>query len=283
MPALQRFNVTVQIGNPDDGGVHRRACLAGRQPRCRACRGLDDVERDLLHHQDPRRHAAARVIPGGEDRTPRLTARVGPPLDAHEGPFRSWRPTATALRMISALAASQSATSSSSPPTNRRRRRLPRPGMQACAISTSHPGTAWALPSAASAASSPASRAGSSRSRPRSASCSMPAATMRRRPISRSPLRPTRQASTIARTGYDARSRTACNGWGSTGSTSCSSTISRPTTRSSPDDWETLFAVAEKGAFPALSALRDEGTIDGWGMGVNRPEPILRCLEVAGQ
>ena len=48
-----------------------------------------------------------------------------------------------------------------------------------------------------------------------------------------------------------------------------------------PENWETLFGVAEKGAFPALTKLRDEGTIDGWGMGVNSPEPILRCLEVA--
>lgn len=48
-----------------------------------------------------------------------------------------------------------------------------------------------------------------------------------------------------------------------------------------PDDWQTLFKVAEKGAFPALSRMRDEGMISGWGMGVNCPEPILRCLEVA--
>jgi len=48
-----------------------------------------------------------------------------------------------------------------------------------------------------------------------------------------------------------------------------------------PDDWETLWPVAEQGAFPALTRLREERVIDGWGMGVNRPEPILRCLEVA--
>lgn len=48
-----------------------------------------------------------------------------------------------------------------------------------------------------------------------------------------------------------------------------------------PADWRTLFKVAEKGAFPALSKMRDEGMIGGWGMGVNRPEPILKCLEVA--
>ena len=48
-----------------------------------------------------------------------------------------------------------------------------------------------------------------------------------------------------------------------------------------PDDWEALWPVAEKGAFPALTRLRDEGVIDGWGMGVNCPQPILRCLETA--
>lgn len=48
-----------------------------------------------------------------------------------------------------------------------------------------------------------------------------------------------------------------------------------------PTDWLTLFKVAEQGAFPALSKMRDEGMIGGWGMGVNCPEPILKCLEVA--
>jgi D-threo-aldose 1-dehydrogenase len=54
-----------------------------------------------------------------------------------------------------------------------------------------------------------------------------------------------------------------------------------PDNRLLPDDWQTLFRVAEKGAFPALSKMRDEGMISGWGMGVNCPEPILKCLEVA--
>jgi D-threo-aldose 1-dehydrogenase len=48
-----------------------------------------------------------------------------------------------------------------------------------------------------------------------------------------------------------------------------------------PDDWEALFRIAENGAFRALSKMREEGMIGGWGMGVNCPEPILRCLEVA--
>lgn len=48
-----------------------------------------------------------------------------------------------------------------------------------------------------------------------------------------------------------------------------------------PDDWEALWPIAEKGTFPALTRLREEGVIDAWGMGVNCPQPILRCLEVA--
>lgn len=48
-----------------------------------------------------------------------------------------------------------------------------------------------------------------------------------------------------------------------------------------PDDWKTLFTVAEKGGFKELSKMRDEGMIKGWGMGVNSPEPILKCMEVA--
>ena len=35
------------------------------------------------------------------------------------------------------------------------------------------------------------------------------------------------------------------------------------------------------GAFPELTRMREEGVIKGWGLGVNRPEPILRLLEVA--
>lgn len=48
-----------------------------------------------------------------------------------------------------------------------------------------------------------------------------------------------------------------------------------------PGPWEELFDVARKGAFPALSKLRDEGVIKGWGLGVNSPEPIMRLMEVA--
>jgi D-threo-aldose 1-dehydrogenase len=48
-----------------------------------------------------------------------------------------------------------------------------------------------------------------------------------------------------------------------------------------PDTWDAVWAVAEEGAFPALTRLREEGVIDAWGMGVNCPQPILRCLEVA--
>ena len=45
-----------------------------------------------------------------------------------------------------------------------------------------------------------------------------------------------------------------------------------------PRPWQEEFAVALKGAFPALSQMRDEGIIKAWGIGVNTPEPILRVM-----
>jgi D-threo-aldose 1-dehydrogenase len=45
--------------------------------------------------------------------------------------------------------------------------------------------------------------------------------------------------------------------------------------------WEAQFRIAEKGAFPALSKMREEGIIKAWGIGVNRPEPLLRVIEAA--
>ncbi len=48
-----------------------------------------------------------------------------------------------------------------------------------------------------------------------------------------------------------------------------------------PGPWEEQFEIALKGAFPALSKMRDEGVITGWGLGVNSPEPILKLMEVA--
>jgi D-threo-aldose 1-dehydrogenase len=46
-----------------------------------------------------------------------------------------------------------------------------------------------------------------------------------------------------------------------------------------PRPWPEEFAVALKGAFPALSQMRDEGIIKAWGIGVNTPEPILRVMQ----
>jgi len=46
-------------------------------------------------------------------------------------------------------------------------------------------------------------------------------------------------------------------------------------------DWEAQFQIATTGAFRELSKMRQEGIIKGWGLGVNRPDPILRALEVA--
>jgi D-threo-aldose 1-dehydrogenase len=46
-----------------------------------------------------------------------------------------------------------------------------------------------------------------------------------------------------------------------------------------PKPWPDVFETAMKGAFPALSRMRDEGIIRAWGIGVNTPEPILRVIQ----
>lgn len=43
-------------------------------------------------------------------------------------------------------------------------------------------------------------------------------------------------------------------------------------------EWTEQFEIAMAGAARALSQLRDEGVIRGWGLGVNRVEPCLRAL-----
>lgn len=43
-------------------------------------------------------------------------------------------------------------------------------------------------------------------------------------------------------------------------------------------EWTEYFEIAMSGAARALSQLRDEGVIRGWGLGVNRVEPCLRAL-----
>jgi len=48
-----------------------------------------------------------------------------------------------------------------------------------------------------------------------------------------------------------------------------------------PTPWEQQFQIACKGAFPALTRMREEGTIKAWGLGVNCPEPILKALEAS--
>ena len=48
-----------------------------------------------------------------------------------------------------------------------------------------------------------------------------------------------------------------------------------------PDGWEEQYKIARKGAFPALSKLRDEGVIKAWGVGVNTPMAILKVIEDA--
>ncbi len=48
-----------------------------------------------------------------------------------------------------------------------------------------------------------------------------------------------------------------------------------------PTGWEEQYKIARKGAFPALSKLRDEGVIKAWGVGVNTPYAILKVIEDA--
>ena len=44
------------------------------------------------------------------------------------------------------------------------------------------------------------------------------------------------------------------------------------------DAWVDQFEIAHKGAFKTLDRMRDEGTIKGWGLGVNKVEPIVKLL-----
>ena len=47
------------------------------------------------------------------------------------------------------------------------------------------------------------------------------------------------------------------------------------------DRYDYFLEQARKGAFKVLSELRDQGVIKAWGMGVNKIEPILDCLDSA--
>lgn len=47
------------------------------------------------------------------------------------------------------------------------------------------------------------------------------------------------------------------------------------------DGWLAQFEIARTGAFRALTKLRDAGVIRGWGLGVNRTEPIELILGLA--
>ena len=51
--------------------------------------------------------------------------------------------------------------------------------------------------------------------------------------------------------------------------------------RNSDIDWEVRFKECEKGAFPELVRMREEGIIRGWGLGVNEVEPIIRAMQVS--
>jgi D-threo-aldose 1-dehydrogenase len=47
------------------------------------------------------------------------------------------------------------------------------------------------------------------------------------------------------------------------------------------EKWTEYFDIAAKGAMPELTKMREEGIIKAWGFGVNRPQPILKALEVS--
>ncbi|WP_415972286.1 aldo/keto reductase [Rhodococcus sp. 077-4] len=46
------------------------------------------------------------------------------------------------------------------------------------------------------------------------------------------------------------------------------------------DEWLQMYESARTGAFRALTRLRDEGVIRGWGLGVNRVEPLEMTLDL---
>ncbi|MEW4152932.1 aldo/keto reductase [Bacillus thuringiensis] len=46
------------------------------------------------------------------------------------------------------------------------------------------------------------------------------------------------------------------------------------------DEWMSQFEIARTGAFRALTQLRDEGVIKGWGLGVNKVESIELMLDL---
>ena len=47
------------------------------------------------------------------------------------------------------------------------------------------------------------------------------------------------------------------------------------------DRYDYHMEIAKKGAFKVLSDYRDQGIIKAWGMGVNKIQPILDCMEAA--
>lgn len=47
------------------------------------------------------------------------------------------------------------------------------------------------------------------------------------------------------------------------------------------DEWLDRFEEARKGAFVVLSRLRDEGVIKGWGLGVNKVQPVEILLDLS--
>jgi hypothetical protein len=48
-----------------------------------------------------------------------------------------------------------------------------------------------------------------------------------------------------------------------------------------PNGWEEQYEIARRGAFPALTKMREEGILQAWGVGVNTPYAIMKVIEDA--
>ena len=147
-------------------------------------------------------------------------------------------------------------------------------------ISTPRRFTAQASASTGWGASCSVTVATASCCRPRWAVCSSrcrraPTRVRIRRTRSRSP-----RCTTTASTAPCARSKTACNDWGSGKSTSPSSTISIRSPMACGGHRQ-RYREAMEGAYPALARLRNEGVVKAIGVGVNDWRVCQRCAKAA--
>src|SRR6201997_2443803 len=153
-------------------------------------------------------------------------------------------------------------------------------GMPACVITIWLRGTVSVWQSAATAVFFTTKTAASTFSQPRWANCLRLRRQPRARDISPSPLRLTMwfydyTAAGVRRSIEDSLQRLGIDSIDVAFVHDISSD-----NKYLPTPWPEQFAIAQKGAFPELTRMREEGLIKGWGIGVNTPEPIMRLLEV---